>query len=107
MTSHRSPNPDVVEAPPGYDQGFEKVPFKNVLHIKHKYNAEEPIFYTPLAHPRAFIPQEKMLELCKYLFVVPEDVKFIIEDIFGANDFKLDNNPKTPIYIQDIKLDVY
>ena len=81
MISHRSPNPDMV--------------------------ADEPIFHTPLAHPRVFIPQEKMLELCKYLFVVPEDVEFIIENVFGVNDFKLDHNPKTPIYIQDIKLDVY
>lgn len=101
------PNPDVVVETPGYYQGFERQPFKNVLYIKHEFNADDPTFYAAIPHPCAFIPQDNMLQLCKYLFVVPKEVKFITEDVFGMNDFKLDNNSKTLIYIQDIKLDVY
>ena len=96
----------MVDAPTGYDQGFGKVPFENVLYIKHNFNQNEPVFYASIAHPKTFIPQGKFLELCKYKFLVPEEVEFIIEDVFGVNDFKLDNNSNTPIYIQDIKIDV-
>ena len=60
-----------------------------------------------MAHSRVFIPQDKLLELCKCMFVVPEEVEFIKEDVFGVNDFKIDTNSKTPINIQDIKLDIF
>ena len=105
-TEPTPPNPDIVDAPPGYEQGFDRIPFENVLWIKHEYNKEEPIFYVPLAHPRVFIPQDKMLELAKYLFITPEEVEFPIEDIQGANDFKVSASSQTAIYIQDIKVDV-
>ena len=58
-----SPNPDIVDEPPGLDTGFERIPFENVLWIKQEFNKSEPIFYAPLAHPRAFIPQDKLMEL--------------------------------------------
>ena len=103
-TEHAPPNPD---APPGFDGGIEKVPFENVLYRRYHYNQDEPIFYAPIKHPRCFIPQDKMLELAKYMFVVPKEVEFIIEDVFGVNDFKIDTNSKTPIYVQDIKMDVF
>ena len=106
-TEQTPPNPDVTEAPPGFDAYFEKVPFENVLYIRHDYNQDEPFFYANLTHTRVFIPQDKMIELCKYMFVVPEEVEFIIEDVFGVNDFKIDTNSKTPIYIQDIKMNVF
>ena len=105
-TEPTAPNPDIVDAPPGYEQGFERIPFENVLWIKYECNKEEPIFYVPLAHPRVFIPQDKMLELAKYLFVTPEEVEFPIEDIQGVNDFKVSASSQTAIYIQDIKVDV-
>ena len=92
---------------PGFDQGFKKIQSENVLYIKHKYNKDEPIFYAPIAYPRCFIPQDKMMELCKYLYVVLEHVEFINEDVFGVNDLKLDNNSLIPVYIQDIKINIY
>lgn len=102
-----APNPDIVEEPPGLDIGFERLPFKNVLWIKQEFNKDEPIFYASLAHPRVFIPQDKLMELNKYYFVVPEEVHFSIEDIEAVNDFKVGTNSQTPIYIQDIKVDVW
>ena len=102
-----APNPDIVEEPPGLDIGFERLPFKNVLWIKQEFNKDEPIFYASLAHPRVFIPQDKLMELNKYYFVVPEEVHFSIEDIEAVNDFKVGTNSQTPICIQDIKVDVW
>ena len=46
------------------------------------------------------------MELSKYYFVIPEEVHFSIEDTEAVNDFKVSANSKTPIYIQDIKVDV-
>lgn len=100
------PNPDIVDSPPGYEQGFERILFENVLWIKHQYNKDEPVFYAPLAHPRVFIPQDKLNELGKYFYVVPEEVHFQIEDIEGVNDFKVGATSQMPIYIQDIKIEV-
>ena len=101
------PNPDIIDEPPGLDIGFERIPFENVLWIKQEFNKEEPIHYTPLAHPRVFIPQDKLMELSKYYFIVPEEVHFSIEDIEVVNDFKVSAQSQTPIYIQDIKVDVW
>lgn len=100
------PNPDIVDAPPGFEVGFKRIPFENVLWIKQEFNKDEPVHYAPLAHPRVFIPQNKFMELSKYFFVVPEEVHFQIEDIEAVNDFKVGQNSQTPIYIQDIKVDV-
>ena len=100
------PNPDIVDAPPGYEQGFERIPFKNVLWVKHEFNKDEPVFYAPLAHPRVFMSQDKLNELAKYFFVVPEEMTFTIEDIEGVNNFKVRAISQTLIYIQDINIDV-
>ena len=99
------PNPDIVDEPPGLDVGFERIPFENVLWVKQAFNQTEPIHYAPLAHPRVFIPQDKLMELS--FFVVPEEVHFQIEDIKAVNDFKVGANSQTPIYIQNIKADVW
>ena len=53
-----------------------------------------------------FIPQDKLNELAKYFYVVPEEVTFTIEDIEEVNDFKVGVNLQTPICIPDIKVDV-
>ena len=47
------------------------------------------------------------MELCKYLYVVLEHVEVINEDVFGVNNLKLDNNSPIPVYIQDIKINIY
>ena len=52
------------------------------------------------------IPQDKLLELAKYLVVIPKEVEFTIEDIQGVNDFKVGATSQTLIYIKDIKVDV-
>ena len=65
------PNPDIIDEPPGLDIGFERIPFENVLWIKQEFNKEEPIHYAPLAHPRVFIPQDKLiLKIFKFNFVI-------------------------------------
>ena len=102
----QEPNPDIVDAHPGYEHGFERIPFENVLWVKHELIKDEPIFYAPLSHPRMFIRQDKFNELGKYLFVVPEEVIFTTEDIQGVNNFKVGATSQTPIYIQDFKVDV-
>ena len=101
------PHPDIIDEPRGLDIGFEHIPFENVLWIKQAFNKEEPIHYAPLAHSRVFIPQDKLMELSKYYFVVPEEVHFSIEDIEAVSDFKVSAQSQTPIYIQDIKVDVW
>ena len=101
------PNPDIVDELPGLDIGFERIPFENVLWIKQEFNKDEPINYAPLTHPWVFNPQDKLMELSKYYFVVPEEVHFSIEDIEAVNDLKVSSNSQTPIYIQDIKVDVW
>ena len=37
-TEPTPPNPDIVDAPPGYEQGFERIPFENVLWSTTKKN---------------------------------------------------------------------
>ena len=101
------PNLDIVDEPPGLEVGFERIPFEHILWVKQSFNQTEPIHYAPLAHQRVFIPQDKLMELSKYFFVVPEEVHFQIEDIEAVNDFKVGANSQTPIYIQDIKVDVW
>lgn len=100
------PNPDIADSPPGYEQGFERILFENVLWIKHQYNKDKSVFYASLAHSRVFKPQDKFNELAKYFYVVPEEVHFQIEDIEGVNDFKVRATSQMPIYIQDIKIEV-
>ena len=47
------------------------------------------------------------MELSKYYFVILEEVHFSIEDTEAINDFKVSANSQTPIYIQDIKVNVW